>query len=101
MAGMTDMLKDYVEDTTKMIVDNPEEVKVSVSTSTKALIAQISVSKADCGKIIGRKGRTIEAMKILCLAIKNTKFPADSRRVLIEVLEDEDSSFTSKNREDD
>jgi hypothetical protein len=101
MAGMTDMLKDYVEDTTKMIVDNPKEVKVSVSTSTKALIVQISVAKADCGKIIGRKGRTIEAMKILCLAIKNTKFPADSRRVLIEVLEDENSSFISKNREDD
>jgi len=101
MAGMNDMIKDYVEDTTKMIVDNPKEVKVSVSTSTKALIAQISVAKADCGKIIGRKGRTIEAMKILCLAIKNTKFPADSRRVLIEVLEDENSSFISKNREDD
>jgi uncharacterized protein len=100
MAGMTDILKDYIENTTKLIVDNPDEVKISVITSTKAVIAQISVGKEDCGKIIGRKGRTIEALKIICLAIKNTQYSTDSRKVLIEVLEDENSSFI-RHREDD
>jgi len=94
MSNMTEMLKEYVEDTTKKIVDNPEEVDVSVSTSTKTIITQIKVDNRDCGKIIGRQGRTIEAMKVICLAIKNTQFPVDSRRILLEVLEDEDNDFT-------
>ena len=100
MNGMSELLKDYVEQTTKKIVDNPNEVVVTSSVSTKAVIIQIQVAKPDCGKIIGKKGRTIDALKVLCLAIKNTKFPEDSRRVLLEVLEDESSSFTYRQQED-
>jgi len=96
MRGMSDLLKSYVEDTTKRIVDKPSDVDVSVSVSTKAVILQIKVSQSDCGKIIGKRGRTIDALKVLCLAIKNTNFPDDSRRVLIEVLEDEDSGYSYK-----
>ena len=94
MSEMTDILKKYILETTKMLVDEPSEVEVGVSISTKAIIAQIRVSKSDCGKIIGKRGRTIDALKILCLAIKNTNFPADSRRIMLEVLEDENSEFS-------
>lgn len=100
MNGMSELLKDYVEQTTKKIVDSPNDVVITSSVSTKAVILQIQVSKQDCGKIIGKKGRTIDALKVLCLAIKNTKFPEDSRRVLLEVLEDESSSFTYRQQED-
>jgi predicted RNA-binding protein YlqC (UPF0109 family) len=100
MSGMAEMLKDYVEETTKKIVDTPEEVKVTSSISTKAVIIQIKVEKYDCGKIIGKRGRTIDAIKVLCLAIKNTMHPDDSRRVMLEVLEDENTDFTYKNREE-
>ncbi len=94
MGEMSELLKDYVEYTTKLLVDEPDEVGVNVSVSTKTVIVQIKVEKSDCGKVIGKKGRTIEALKILALAIKNTHFPDDSRRVLLEVLEDEQSRFT-------
>ena len=100
MTGMGDLLRDYVENTTKKIVDAPEEVKVSASVSTKAIIIQIKVDKFDCGKIIGKSGRTIDALKVLCLAIKNTNFSSDSRRIMLEVLEDENTDFTYKNREE-
>lgn len=96
MSGMSDMLKDYVERETKSIVDKPEDVYVSVSISTKAIIIQIKVTQQDCGKIIGKRGRTIDAMKILCLAKKNTNFPEDSRRIMLEVLEDENSGYSYK-----
>jgi hypothetical protein len=98
MGEMTQLLQDFVTNTTKQLVDQPEEVRVIVSTSTKAIIIQIKVSKDDCGKIIGKKGRTIEALKHLCLAIKNTKFFEDSRKVLLEVLEDENSDFSYKDK---
>jgi predicted RNA-binding protein YlqC (UPF0109 family) len=99
MSRISDLLNNNVENLTKQIVDNPEEVFVTSSVSTKAVIIQIKVSRRDCGKIIGKKGRTIDAMKVLCLAIKNTNFPEDSRRIMLEVLEDENSEFTYK-RED-
>lgn len=96
MSGMSDLLQSYVEETTKKIVDKPEDVRVSSSISTKAAILQIKVAQSDCGKIIGKRGRTIDALKVICLAIKNTNFPEDSRRVMLEVLEDENSSFSYK-----
>jgi len=96
MSGMSDLLQSYVEETTKKIVDYPDDVRVSTSVSTKAVIIQINVSQTDCGKIIGKRGKTIDALKVLCLAMKNTNFPEDSRRVLLEVLEDENSSFSYK-----
>lgn len=96
MSGMSDLLRTYVDETTKKIVDSPEDVEVGASVSTKAIILQIRVAQSDCGKIIGKRGRTIDALKVLCLAIKNTNFPEDSRRVMLEVLEDEDSSFSYK-----
>ena len=94
MGDMSNLLKEQVESFTKLVVDTPDEVKVSSSVSTKAVIIQIKVEKQDCGKIIGKRGRTIEALKVLVLAVKNTQFPEDSRRIMLEVLEDENSSFT-------
>ena len=93
MSRITETISQFVENTTKQIVDTPNEVKILSSISTKAVIVQIKVAPTDCGKIIGKHGRTIDALKVLCLAIKNTNFPNDSRRVLLEVLEDENSSF--------
>lgn len=97
--GMIDILKDYLENTIKMIVDKPDEVNVNINTSTKAILIQIKVSKVDCGKVIGRKGKTIESLKIIASAIKNTKFLEDARGVVLEILEDEDSSFKSYKKE--
>jgi predicted RNA-binding protein YlqC (UPF0109 family) len=94
MGDMSNLLKEQVESFTKLVVDTPNEVRVSSSVSTKAVIIQIKVEKQDCGKIIGKRGRTIEALKVLVLAVKNTQFPEDSRRIMLEVLEDENSSFT-------
>lgn len=96
MGEMSDLLKDYVEETTKKVVDKPEAVDVMVGVSTKAIIIQVKVDSSDCGKIIGKQGRTVDALKVLCLAIKNTNYPEDSRRVLLEVLEDENNSFSYK-----
>jgi predicted RNA-binding protein YlqC (UPF0109 family) len=96
MGEMSNLLQDYVENNTKLVVDRPEAVEVNVSVSTKAIIIQIRVHSTDCGKIIGKRGRTIDALKVLCLAIKNTNYPEDSRRVMLEVLEDENTGFSYK-----
>ena len=98
MESMSEMLKKYVEETIKKIVDKPKEVEVDVSVSTKTIIVQIKVARDECGKVIGKHGRTVDALKTICLAIKNTNFSGDSRHVLLEVLEDENSNFSYRLR---
>jgi hypothetical protein len=91
--GMVDILKNYLESTIKMIVDNPNDVKLEVSTSTKTILIQIKANKTDFGKIIGRKGKTIESLKTIACAIKNTTYTEDARSIGLEIIEDEVSSF--------
>lgn len=91
--GMTELLQEFITNTIKLLVDNPDDVKVSTSVSTKSVLVQIKSAKSDLGKIIGKKGRTIESLKIITLAIKNTHFPRDVRTISLEIIEDEDTSF--------
>jgi len=91
--GMSELLNEYITNTAKLLVDYPEEIKVNVSVSTKNVIIQVGLNKKDFGKIIGKSGRTIESLKVIILAIKNTKFAGDSRKISLEILEDENSNY--------
>lgn len=93
MQTMSELLIEFVKNTIKKIVDKPDEVNVDITVSTKSVILQIKSAKSDIGKIVGKKGRSIEAIKIITLAIKNTHFPRDIRRISLEIIEDETSSF--------
>ena len=93
MKNITELMCDFVETNTKLLVDNPDDVNIKVSISTKSVIIQIKTAQEDCGKIIGKKGRTVESLKILTLAVKNTHFPEDTRKITVEIIEDEDSNF--------
>ena len=94
MARMSELLSQYVKETTRKLVDYPDEVDVDAVVSTKNVILQIKTNPKDCGKVIGKKGRTIDALKTITLAIKNTNFPNDVRHVFLEDLEDEAKNFT-------
>ncbi len=87
MSNASEMLHEYILYMVRNVVDKPEEVKVHISVSTKNIIIQIECNKSDLGKIIGKSGRTIGSLQILALAVKNTKFPDDNKKVSIEVLE--------------
>lgn len=97
MQTMSELLVEFVMGTIKKLVDKPDEVMVDVTVSTKSVIIQIKSAKSDIGKIVGKKGRAIESLKIITLAIKNTHFPRDARRVSLEIIEDETSSFMDLN----
>lgn len=92
-SGIQDVMKEFVENLIKNLVDHQDELDVSVSVSTKSILIQVKSSKQDLGKIIGKKGRTIDAIKVVTLASKNTKFPGDAKGISIEILEDESSNF--------
>lgn len=96
--GIVESVKDLVTDLVKKIVDKPSEVEVQVSSTTKSVLVQIKVEKTDIGKVIGKRGRTIDALKIMTTVVKNTQFLGDKKDVFIEIIEDENSDFYNKNK---
>jgi len=99
MKGMSEVLGEYVGYTTKKLVDSPDEVSINVAISTKTVIIQIKTDQKDCGKVIGKRGRTVEALKLIVLAIKNTMYPEDTRRVSLEIIEEENSGYSYNSKE--
>jgi predicted RNA-binding protein YlqC (UPF0109 family) len=67
----------------KAIVDNPDHVHVHGVEGESSVVIELSVAKEDLGKIIGKHGRTITAMRTILHATRAQK---DKRHVL-EVLD--------------
>lgn len=58
-------LEDFVTYVVKNLVDAPEEVKVETVVEAGNKTIRISCRKDDTGKIIGKKGKTIIALRAL------------------------------------
>ena len=93
MMSIAERMKDFVEGVVKLIIDEPTKVEIMVSTTTKSVVVQIKVDKSDIGKVIGRKARTISALKVLTTIVKNSQFIGDTKEVFVEIIEDENSGF--------
>lgn len=94
--SIVDTIKTLIEGLVKQIVDEPNEINIEVSTSTKSVLVQIKSAKSDIGKIIGKRGRTIEALKVITTVVKNTQFLGDKKDIFIEIIEDEKTDFYNK-----
>ena len=64
------------------LVDAPEAVRVEVKDSDVALTFEITLDPADVGKVIGRQGRIIKAIRTLARAAGSN----DEKQVEVEVL---------------
>jgi predicted RNA-binding protein YlqC (UPF0109 family) len=67
----------------KGLVDSPEEVSVESFEEDDALVLELRVGDDDTGKVIGRNGRTVQAIRNVMRAC-GTKH---GRRVLVDVLD--------------
>jgi len=61
-------LKDLLILLTKSIVDLPEEVSISEVEGEKAVVYEIKVAESDVGKVIGKHGRIINAIRTIVRA---------------------------------
>jgi len=59
------MVNDLILYLTRKIVDRPEEVVLSRESSDRETIWKLTVNDEDLGKIIGRKGRVIRALRVV------------------------------------
>jgi uncharacterized protein len=76
------MLK-LIEDMAKAIVDHPYQVRVHGVEGESCMVIELWVAKEDLGKVIGKHGRTITAMRIILNATRAQK----AKRHVLEVLE--------------
>ena len=52
----------------KSLVDKPEEVVVTEIKGQKITVVELKVARKDIGKIIGKQGRTAQAIRIILSA---------------------------------
>jgi len=77
-------MRDAIEMIVKSLVDDTERVDVrEVEQRNGATLIEVRVSPEDIGKIIGKQGRTIRALRSLA-RIADTK---PNRRYLLEIVE--------------
>ena len=76
-------MKDLIAYIAKALVDKPEEVVVTEIKGQQIYVIELKVAKKDIGKIIGKRGRTAEAIRtILTGASAKTK-----KRSILEIIE--------------
>ena len=71
-------------DMVKAIVDNPDDVNVAVNESENTRIFELSVGEGDLGKVIGKRGQNVTALRTL-LTAANAK--EGGKRAILEVIE--------------
>jgi predicted RNA-binding protein YlqC (UPF0109 family) len=78
-------MKEFVAYIVKNLVDHPEKVRINEVGGTQTLIIELAVEKSDIGKIIGKEGRTINAIRTLLMSVASR----NGIRVSLEIIEEE------------
>ncbi len=76
-------MKDLILYITKALVDNPDQVEVNEVVGEKSTILELKVAVGDRGKIIGKEGRIIKAIRI----ILNSASAKLDKRTTLEIVE--------------
>ena len=77
-------MQKLLEDIVKSIVDKPDEVQVNVNESENTIVYELNVGDGDLGKVIGKKGRNVNAIRTL-LSASNAK--EGGKRAILEIIE--------------
>ena len=77
-------MKEFIEFIAKQLVDNPDKVSVEESTADENTIElKLKVDQSDIGRVIGKHGQNINAMRTLLFAVGAKK----NHRATLEIIE--------------
>jgi len=76
-------MKDLIAHIARALVDKPEEVVVTEIVGEQISVIELKVAREDIGKIIGKQGRTAQAMRTI-LSAASAKI---RKRSSLEILE--------------
>jgi uncharacterized protein len=76
-------MKELIEYIATRLVDEPDEVEVRNIEGERTTVLELRVHQEDLGKIIGRQGRTAQALRALLSAAA----ARSNKKVVLEILE--------------
>lgn len=82
-AGASGDMTELVLALARALVDRPEAVEVKEVENGRALVLQLIVAKDDLGKVIGKDGRTAQAIRTVLHAAS----AKGGRRVQLDILD--------------
>jgi hypothetical protein len=76
-------MKELIQYIAQSLVDDPDQVVVQEITTSQTIVLELKVAKEDIGKVIGKKGKTAQAMRTIlsCASAKEQK------RAILEIVE--------------
>ena len=77
-------MKELLTEMIKAIVDKPDEVDISLTESENTVIYELRLGDGDVGKVIGKKGRNVTAIRTL-LSAATAK--AGGKLTILEIIE--------------
>ena len=76
-------MKTLLETIAKLLVDEPSEVQVTEISGEKTNVFELRCNAKDIGKIIGKSGKTVGAMRVLL----NSIAAKQGRKAMLEVVD--------------
>ena len=77
-------MKDLIEFLARALVDDPDGVSVeSFEEDDGTIVYEVRVAEDDVGKVIGRSGRTVNALR----AVLRAAATREGRRVLVDIVD--------------
>ena len=77
-------MKQLLEDIVKAMVDKTDEVSVKMIEGDSTEIYELSVGEGDLGKVIGKKGKNVGAIRTILSAATAKK---GGKRSILEIIE--------------
>jgi len=75
-------MKDLTKHIVQALVDHPEQVAISEVEGKRNTVLEIKVAEEDIGKIIGKQGRTAQAIR----TILNAASAKAKKRTIMEII---------------
>ena len=76
-------MKELIKYISQSLVDNPDKVEVTEVTGGQTSVMELRVAKEDLGKVIGKQGRTAQAIRTI-LSATSAKM---HKRTVLEIIE--------------
>ena len=76
-------MKELIERIAKELVDLPDQVSVTEIEGGRTVVFELRVAKSDIGKIIGKRGQNVNAIRTILNAVSGKS----RKQVVLELLE--------------
>jgi hypothetical protein len=76
-------MKELVTYIARSLVDKPDQVSVAEVEGNQTTVLELTVAKEDLGKVIGKQGRTAQAIRTILSAVSSKV----KKRTVLEIIE--------------